>query len=123
METKTIVTEFESRHQFLDFLKSNPGFVVVKLGAEWCGLCKKIHNEVNDFFSRCPENVICCDIDVDDSFDLYAFLKTKKMVTRIPVIMVWKQGSVEYIPDYSYLGADKEGLANFVNMMLSIFGK
>lgn len=123
METKTIVTEFESRHQFLDFLKSNPGFVVVKLGAEWCGPCKKIHNEVNDFFSRCPENVICCDIDVDDSFDLYAFLKTKKMVTGIPVIMVWKQGSVEYIPDYSYVGADKEGLANFVNMMLNIFGK
>ena len=123
METKTIVTEFESRHQFLDFLKSNPGFVVVKLGAEWCGPCKKIHNEVNDFFSRCPKNVICCDIDVDDSFDLYAFLKTKKMVTGIPVIMVWKQGSVEYIPDYSYIGADKEGLANFVNMMLNIFGK
>jgi thioredoxin 1 len=123
METKTIVTEFESRHQFLDFLKSNPGFVVVKLGAEWCGPCKKIHNEVNDFFSRCPENVICCDIDVDDSFDLYAFLKSKKMVTGIPVIMVWKQGSVEYIPDYSYVGADKEGLANFVNMMLNIFGK
>ena len=123
METKTIVTEFESRHQFLDFLKSNPGFVVVKLGAEWCGPCKKIHDEVNDFFSRCPENVICCDIDVDDSFDLYAFLKTKKMVTGIPVIMVWKQGSVEYIPDYSYVGADKEGLAKFVNMMLNIFGK
>ena len=123
METKTIVTEFESRHQFLDFLKSNPGFVVVKLGAEWCGPCKKIHNEVNDFFSRCPENVICCDIDVDDSFDLYAFLKSKKMVTGIPVIMVWKQGSVEYIPDYSYVGADKEGLANFVNMMLNMFKK
>ena len=123
METKTIVTEFESRHQFLDFLKSNPGFIVVKLGAEWCGPCKKIHEEVNDFFSRCPENVICCDIDVDDSFDLYAFLKTKKMVTGIPVIMVWKQGSVEYIPDYSYVGADKEGLANFVNMMLNTFGK
>ena len=123
METKTIVTEFESRHQFLDFLKSNPGFVVVKLGAEWCGPCKKIHDEVNDFFSRCPENVICCDIDVDDSFDLYAFLKTKKMVNGIPVIMVWKKGSIEYIPDHSYVGADKEGLANFVNMMLNIFGK
>ena len=26
--------------------------------------------------------------------------------------------SVEYIPDYSYVGA---GLANFVNMMLNIF--
>ena len=31
MSTKTIVTEFESRHQFLDFLKSNPGHIVVKL--------------------------------------------------------------------------------------------
>ena len=49
MSTKTIVTEFESRHQFLDFLKSNPGHIVVKFGADWCGPCKKIHDEVEDF--------------------------------------------------------------------------
>lgn len=123
MESKTIVTAFESRHQFLDFLKENPGFIVVKFGAEWCGPCKKIHHEVNDFFSRCPNHVICCDIDIDNSFDLYAYLKSKKMANGIPIIMIWKKGSIEYIPDYTYIGSDKEGLANFVNTMLNVFGK
>ena len=121
MSTKTIVTEFESRHQFLDFLKSNPGHIVVKLGADWCGPCKKIHDEVNDFFSKCPENVICCDIDVDESFDLYAYMKTKKMVNGIPIIMVWKKGSESYVPDHTYIGSDKAGLNEFVNLMLSNF--
>lgn len=118
---KSIVTEFESRHAFLDLLKVNPGFVVVKFGADWCGPCKKIHDEVNDFFSRCPQHVICCDIDVDDSFDLYAFMKKKKMANGIPVIMVWKKGNEEYIPDHSYIGSDKDGLNEFVKLMLSIF--
>ena len=49
MATKSIVTHFESRQEFLDILKVNPGFIVVKFGADWCGPCKKIHDEVNDF--------------------------------------------------------------------------
>jgi thiol-disulfide isomerase/thioredoxin len=121
MATKSIVTHFESRQEFLDILKVNPGFIVVKFGADWCGPCKKIHDEVNDFFSRCPETVICCDIDIDDSFDLYAFMKRKKMANGIPVIMVWKKGSEDYIPDYTYVGSDKAGLNEFVTSMLSMF--
>ena len=34
-----------------------------------------------------PENVTVFDIDVDDSFDLYAWMKTKKQVNGIPVLL------------------------------------
>ena len=118
---KTIVTHFSSRQEFLDLLAVNPGFIVVKFGADWCGPCGRIHNEVADFFARCPETVICCDIDVDKSFDLYAFMKRKKMANGIPIIMVWESGNTEYIPDHTYVGADKVGLAEFVHMMLTRF--
>tara|TARA_Y100000816_G_scaffold292296_1_gene286844 strand:- start:245 stop:643 length:399 start_codon:yes stop_codon:yes gene_type:complete len=109
-----IVTEFESRHQFMELLTLNPGFIVMKLGAEWCGPCKKIEDTVHSFFESCPKNnVVCCDIDVDESFDLYAFLKTKKMVNGIPAILVYEEGNTSYIPDYSYVGGDKTGAEMF----------
>lgn len=119
-----IVTEFESRHQFMELLELNPGYIVVKLGAEWCGPCQKIHDLVDKFFSEVPkEYVICCDIDVDESFDLYAFLKTKKMVNGIPAVLVYEKNNTSYIPDFSYVGGDRRGFEMFTVDMLSRFKK
>ena len=42
------------------------------------------------------------------------------MANGIPVIMVWKKGR-NYIPDHTYVGSDKAGLNEFVNLMLSNF--
>jgi hypothetical protein len=57
--------------------------------------------------------VVCADIDVDESFDLYAHLKQKKMVNGIPVILMFKKGNVSYIPDDSVTGADPAALDAF----------
>uniref|UniRef100_A0A6C0FC05 Thioredoxin domain-containing protein n=1 Tax=viral metagenome TaxID=1070528 RepID=A0A6C0FC05_9ZZZZ len=116
-----IVTEFESRHQFMELLQVNPGYVVVKFGADWCGPCKKIEHLVKEFFTKCPNHVVRCDIDVDESFDLYAFMKTKKMVNGIPVVLVWKEDNTSYIPDFSYVGGDPEGFTQFASQMLQEF--
>ena len=39
---KEIISSFESRDEFLNLLKVNPGLIIVKLGATWCGPCKKM---------------------------------------------------------------------------------
>ena len=117
-----IVTEFESRHQFMELLTLNPGYVVVKLGADWCGPCQKIHDLVEKFFNDTPKDyVVCCDIDVDESFDLYAFLKSKKMVNGIPAVLVYEKNNTSYIPDYSYVGGDRRGFEMFAISMLEKF--
>ena len=76
----TVITEIESRNDLLPILENNPGVIVIKLGAEWCGPCKLIEKEVHDFFENVPSNVLCGDLDVDESFDLYAYLKQKKLL-------------------------------------------
>ena len=106
MSQKTVITYFKSRDQFLRLLENNPGLIVIKLGATWCGPCKKIKPVVDAFFASSPDNVICCEIDVDESFDLYSYYKNKKMVNGIPVILCYKRGNTSYIPDDSITGSD-----------------
>ena len=111
--SKEILTFFENRQTFLNLLNRNPGLVIIKFGATWCGPCKKIEQNVQDFFNSSPANVVCCVVDVDESFDLYSVLKSKKMVNGIPVILCYKKGNTTYIPDDSVTGADINALNSF----------
>jgi thiol-disulfide isomerase/thioredoxin len=110
---KTIITFFQSRDQFIRLLENNPGLIIVKLGATWCGPCKKIKPIVDGFFASSPDNVICCDIDVDESFDVYTYLKSKRMVNGIPALLCYKKDNKTYIPDDSITGSSPEGLDAF----------
>ena len=80
---KNVITEIPNRQAFMHLLNNNPGLIVIKLGAEWCGPCKTIKHVVNAFFASSPETVVCCDIDVDISFDFYSLLKSKMLILRI----------------------------------------
>jgi len=110
---KTIISYFQSRDHFIRLLEKNPGLVIIKLGATWCGPCKRIKPVIDAFFASSPENVICCDVDVDESFDLYSYFKNKKMVNGVPVILCFKKGNVSFIPDDSVSGADAGALDAF----------
>ena len=110
---KTIVSYFQNRNQFISLLEKNPGLIIIKMGATWCGPCKKINPIVNAFFASSPDNVICCEIDVDESVDIYTYFKSKRMVNGIPVILCFKKGNTSYIPDDSITGVDPVALDSF----------
>jgi thioredoxin 1 len=113
MSKKIIISHFQSRNDFMRVLESNPGLVIVKLGALWCAPCKKIKPVLDAFYATSPDNVLCCDIDVDECTDLYSYLKSKKMVNGIPVILLYKKGNNSYIPDDSITGSDPVELDKF----------
>jgi thiol:disulfide interchange protein len=111
--SKQIVSEIANRDAFFTLLQHNPGLIVLKLGSSWCAPCKLIEKPVHAFFATSPPEVICGDIDVDKSFDFYSFLKSKKMVNGIPVLLCYKKGNATYIPDDIITGADPQGLHQF----------
>jgi len=113
MSNKIVISHFNSRNDFLRLLQNNPGLVILKLGATWCGPCKRIKPVLDGFFVSSPDNVICCDIDVDECSDLYTYFKSKKMVNGIPAILLYKKGNTSYIPDDSITGADAAELDKF----------
>lgn len=112
-KSKEIISDIASRESFFYLLEQNPGLIILKLGAKWCGPCKTIQQVVDGFFASSPDNVLCGDIDIDQSFDFYSFLKSKKMVNGIPVILCYKKFNNTFIPDDMVTGADPVQLHQF----------
>jgi thiol-disulfide isomerase/thioredoxin len=119
MSQLPILTEIENRNHFAELLKQNPGLFIIKFGADWCGPCKKIEGLVNDWFNRRNDKVQCALIDVDESFDIYAFLKSKKMVNGIPAILCYYKDNHNYVPDDVVIGADVAQVNAFFQRNLS----
>ena len=101
-----IFTELPNKQVFHQALESNPGVIIIKFGAEWCAPCKRIEQHVKILMNKMPENVQSYIIDIDDSLEVYSFLKNKRMVNGIPAILAYYSGNTDYIPDDVVIGAD-----------------
>ena len=101
-------------------LESNQ-ILIIKFTAEWCGPCKGIKPICEKCISNLPQHILFQEIDVDESIELYSFLKTKKMVNGIPAILAYFAGEKDsfYIPDDSVLGGDKKQVESFFQRILS----
>lgn len=95
-----------TRQDLFEALIKNRGLLILKLGAEWCGPCKKIESAVTGYMSNMPANATCVMVDIDESFDLYSFFKFKKVVNGIPSILVYEKGNTNYIPNDVHVGSD-----------------
>jgi thiol:disulfide interchange protein len=113
MSGRPILDKIENVKAFSEELQKNPGLIIIKFGADWCGPCKQIEKQVHDWFNKMPATVQCYMIDVDECFEIYAFLKTKKMVKGVPVILCYDKGNLNYIPSDIIIGADKNGVDAF----------
>ena len=108
-----IIHDIASRADFYEILKTNPGIVIIKLGAEWCKPCKVIEKAVYHYMEQCPNTIQNVIVDSDNSFDFYAFLKKNKMVNGIPALLCYYKENLTHIPDDSMNGADFVQLQRF----------
>jgi len=113
-----IIYNIENKTAFAQLLQSNPGVLIIKFGAEWCGPCKKIEIQVNQYMTNMPTNIQCVMVDIDQSIEIYGFLKTKKMLNGIPAILAYYSGNLNYIPDYAVVGADPSQITLFFKRCL-----
>lgn len=108
-----IITRISSRDEFTKILTENPGLIIIKCGASWCGPCNQIKNMVDDFFNTTPIHVHCYDLSIDDNNDVYSYLKSKKMVISIPTLLMYKKGNTSFAPDASVVGSNIHKLNSF----------
>ena len=72
-----------------------------------------IEEEVNAYFNQMPDNVQCAMIDIDVSLDVYAYLKSKKIVSAIPTLLCYHKENISYVPDDIHTGTDRFLLNTF----------
>jgi thiol-disulfide isomerase/thioredoxin len=117
--------------------------LVVKFTADWCGPCKSIQQYTLQKFNELTmdqsknkgkgknavcknavcknavcknavcKNAVCVEIDVDESFDIFAHLKQKKMIQGIPTFFAYDVGSTSVIPTNCVVGANTNELDFF----------
>jgi len=111
--SKALVSDEFTRADFEQLLAENPGKVVLKFGATWCGPCKRIDAHVHQWLDSFNETIKSVVIDIDESFDIYGAFKSKRQLNGIPAILCFKKGNLSYIPDFSVNTSDLEAVNAF----------
>ena len=109
----TVHTELEDREAFQEILDANEGIIILKFGAEWCQPCKAISPYVQEMIGKLPPVFTVYDLDVDDNFEIYAYLKSKKMVTGIPAMLAYYKENKTFASNESISGANQEQYKKF----------
>jgi len=66
-----------------------------------------------------PETVQCVSVDVDESFEVYAYLMKKKMVAGVPAILMYCRGNETFVCDDSVTGANLTEIDAFFGRCLA----
>ena len=101
--------ELKNRGELVEFVK-NHKYVIVKVGASWCGPCKRIQPYVDELFSKMPKDVYLVMVDADEG-DIAAALRVK----ALPTFMNFIHGDLQDV----YSSGSKDEVLNFFNSTLS----
>ncbi len=79
------ILHITNRNDLQTIVQNHP-FVIIKVGATWCGPCNRISPYVDTYFNQMPDNVILVHIDADQGQDACAALRVKVLPTFINFI-------------------------------------
>ena len=115
-----------TKAEFGEYLQKNQGALIIKFGAEWCGPCKQIEAQVYGLMAQMPTEIRCCVLDIDDedeAFELYAFLKSKRVVNGVHAIVCYKKGNNTWVPDDVIIGANPAAITELFQKCANMYAK
>lgn len=108
-----VETEIESLEELQEILKNNPGVVIIKFSAQWCKPCRAASPQISSAVANLPNTYKVYFLDIDESLEIYAYFKNKKMVGGIPSMIAWKKGNTTSIPDNMVSSSDPKQIDAF----------
>ena len=121
--------ELENREDLIKYLsESEHEYTIIKFKAEWCNPCKKIAPFIEscvkskeEEFKNEKKKFLFITLDVDECFDLYAFLKKIKMINGIPALFLYSKKNLDeerkYIPQYNISGTNEQEIRKMFNII------
>lgn len=100
----------KKRDVFKQYVKNNT-YVIVKIGATWCGPCKRCSPTVNKLFDALSDNVSMVLVDADECSDVKNFLKIK----IVPTLIFFRNGERQEI----YQTSNESEILKFFNTVIS----
>jgi thiol-disulfide isomerase/thioredoxin len=109
-----VLTREEFEHALSENRKRGYG-TVLKFTANWCGPCKSIKSLVQTLVSEIPADckLACYEIDVDESFELYAIMTRARLVNGIPALLFYSATGTSVRSDDSVTGSNEQGIRGF----------
>ena len=109
-----VLTRKEFEAALTDNRKKGYG-TIIKFTANWCGPCKTIKPLVQTLVSEIPVGckLACYEVDVDESFELYALMKRSRMVNGIPALLYYSSTNATARSDDSVSGSNEQGIRGF----------
>jgi len=108
-----IITEIKTVNDFHKLIQVNPGLIILKFSAPWCGPCKKIEEQSWAWINAMPDNVQTVVLNIDECIELYGFFKKKRLLNGIPAIFAYYSDNQHYIPNECVLRADQNEVDYF----------
>lgn len=106
MSPLPVITKVSNSEQFQELVEKNPGLIIIKFGASWCGPCKMIEQTLYTSFAQMPENVQPILIDIDQCPDLYSFMSKMRIFKGVPALLCYYKENITPYPDDMVIGAD-----------------
>ena len=127
IDENIVLNHLKLRDDLKIFLKNTSvETTFIKFGASWCKPCHTIGpiiKSLNEQVKKANLKLNYFDLDVDECVDLYSFMKQKKMIRGIPVIMCYKKSQYNdssfYAPSDSVTGAYVNDVVNFYKRNIS----
>jgi len=110
MTPVTVSTHIKTPQQLFQHLKCATKTTIVKLGASWCQPCKQIEPVFFRWVEHCRDLFHWVVVDIDESYELYGFLKGKRTIHGIPAFLVYyvkPSSEITYVPDDLLVGANR----------------
>ena len=106
-------------------VETNGNILIIKFSATWCKPCQRCKPQCEEWFSKMPENVTLVELDIDEQIDIYATLKSRRMISGIPAILAWYPESEHdhdpwYVPDDIVNDSSSEKIDEFFNRVLNV---
>jgi len=107
-------TEIQNSTELKSILEQNNNWIILKFTASWCRPCKLIEPVVEPWIQKLSENNVDIYIlDIDENFEIYGYLKTKKRLNGVPALLAYKKGNTSIIPDLYTAGSNLQQLNDF----------